>query len=158
MIVKVHKQNNTPKASNKGSVSNLIDYLEKENNSLENGGFFFGRTNDDEIFSYEINFRHDIPNSNWAWGGSIEDEDNSDNLRLDQINAFNFDSVFASVFIEHKDVFGLTVRGALNNLLNRSERFVRTNFVNRRDGPIDFTEDRSRKFGLIYQLTVSGSF
>jgi len=118
----------------------------------------FRRTNNDQIFFYEINFRHDIPNSNWAWGGSIEDEDNSDNLRLDQINAFTSESVFASVFIENKNVFGLTVRGSLNNLLNRGERFVRTNFVNRRDGPIDFTEDRTRKFGLIYQLTVSGSF
>ncbi|MEP2989662.1 MAG: TonB-dependent receptor plug domain-containing protein [Parasphingorhabdus sp.] len=118
----------------------------------------FRRTNNDEIFSYEINFRHDIPNSDWAWGGSIEDDDNSDNLRLDQINDFNFDSVFATVFVEHKDVFGLTVRGALNNLFNRSESFTRTNFVNRRDGPIDFVEDRRRKFGLIYQLTVSGSF
>lgn len=118
----------------------------------------FRRTNDDEIFSYEVNFRHDIPNSDWAWGGSIEDRDNSDNLRLDQINDFVLESVFTSVFVEHKDVFGLTVTAALNNLLNRGERFTRTNFVNRRDGPVDFTEDRVRKFGLIYQLTVSGSF
>lgn len=118
----------------------------------------FRHTNNDEIFFYEVNFRHDIPNSNWAWGASIDDEVKSDNLRLDQINAFNLDSVFTSVFIEHKDVFGLTVRGTLNNLLNRGERFTRTNFVNRRDGPVDFTEDRLRKFGLIYQLTVSGSF
>ena len=50
MIMKVHKPSSTPGADNKGSVSKLIDYLEKENSSLENGGFFFGRTNDDDRF------------------------------------------------------------------------------------------------------------
>lgn len=54
MIVKVHRQSSTPKANNKGSASNLIDYLEKENSSLENGGFFFGRTKDDDRFQENI--------------------------------------------------------------------------------------------------------
>ncbi|MEP6012592.1 MAG: hypothetical protein ABJ237_14900, partial [Parasphingorhabdus sp.] len=59
---------------------------------------------------------------------------------------------------EHKDVFGLTVNANLGNLFNRSDRFVRTDYVARRDGPINFIENRNRKFGLIYRLTVSGSF
>lgn len=50
MIMKVHKPSSTPGADNKGSVSKLIDYLEKEKSSLENGGFFFGRTKDDDRF------------------------------------------------------------------------------------------------------------
>lgn len=118
----------------------------------------FRRTNSDAVFFYEVNLRHDIPNSNWAWGVGAEDFKDADVLRLDQVNAFFPGSVFSWVFIEHKNVFGLTVRANLENLFNRGDRFVRTNFVNRRDGPIDFVEDRTRRAGLIYRLTISGSF
>ena len=31
------------------------------------------RINDDKIFTYEANFRHDVPGSNWAWGAGVED-------------------------------------------------------------------------------------
>ncbi|NKI28213.1 hypothetical protein HCG49_16795 [Arenibacter sp. 6A1] len=54
MIVKVHRQRNTPAANNKGSASNLVSYLEKENNSLENQGFFFGRSADRDTFQENI--------------------------------------------------------------------------------------------------------
>lgn len=54
MIVKVHKPSSTPASNNKGSCSNLIDYLEKENNSLEGEGFFFGRTPDSAHFQNNI--------------------------------------------------------------------------------------------------------
>lgn len=118
----------------------------------------FRRTNEDQIFFYSVNFRHDIPNSDWAWGAGMEDYKNADVLRLDQINAFDPETVYPWIFIEHKDVFGLTVQANLGNMFNRGERFVRTNFVNRRDGPIDLVEDRTRRAGLIYRLTVSGSF
>ena len=64
----------------------------------------------------------------------------------------------AGSFVEHKDVMGLTVQANLGNLFGRSENFTRTVYANRRDGPVAFVEDRSREFGLIYRLTVSGSF
>lgn len=116
------------------------------------------RIGNDDIYSYEINLRHDIPDTDWAWGAGIEDFDNVGNIRLDQIADFDTQAPYSWIFVEHKDVFGLTVNANLGNLFDRSERFVRTAYVNRRDGPVAFTEDRSRKFGLIYRLTVSGSF
>lgn len=54
MITKVHSNRNLPGNSNQGSSKNLIDYLEKEQNSLENNGFFFGRTKDSNQFRNDI--------------------------------------------------------------------------------------------------------
>ncbi len=116
------------------------------------------RINDDKIFTYEANFRHDVPGSNWAWGAGVEDFRYSRFLRLDQSNRFRTGGPYSWIFVEHKDVFGLTVQANLGNLFGRSEQFTRTVYENRRDGPIGFVEDRSREFGLIYRLTVSGSF
>jgi len=131
------------------------------------------RISDDKIFTYEVTLRHDIPNSDWAWGAGAEDFRFSKFLRLDQINHFRTGAPYTWAFIEHKNIFGLTVKADLGNLLGRSENFTRTVFGTllgqpgdldppfirgRRNGPLGFVEDRSREFGLIYRLTVSGSF
>tara|TARA_R110000850_G_scaffold7669_12_gene27893 strand:- start:96346 stop:98487 length:2142 start_codon:yes stop_codon:yes gene_type:complete len=133
----------------------------------------FRRISDDKIFTYEATLRHDIPGSNWAWGAGIEDSRYSDFLRLDQITRFRTAAPYSWIFVEHKDVLGLTVQANLGNLFGRAENFTRTAFGDllgqagdldrgfirgRRNGPIAFVEDRSREFGLIYRLTVSGSF
>lgn len=131
------------------------------------------RIGDDKIFTYEVTLRHDIPNSQWAWGAGAEDFRYSDTLRLDQTTRFRTGAPYTWVFVEHKNIFGLTVKADLGNLLGRSEKFTRTAYGTllgqpgdldppfirgRRDGPLGFVEDRSREFGLIYRLTVSGSF
>ncbi len=116
------------------------------------------RIGQDDRYSYEITLRHDIPDTDWAWGAGIEDFDDVANIRLDQIADFDTLAPYSWIFVEHKDVFGLTVNANLGNLFDRGERFVRTDYVNRRDGPIDFIEDRTRRFGLVYRLTISGSF
>tara|TARA_R110000824_G_scaffold3762_9_gene18006 strand:- start:2197 stop:4272 length:2076 start_codon:yes stop_codon:yes gene_type:complete len=118
----------------------------------------FRRIGDDKIFTYEATLRHDIPGSNWAWGAGLEDFRYSKFLRLDQVTRFHTGAPYSWIFVEHKDVFGLTVQANLGNLFGRSENFTRTAYADRRDGPIAFVEDRSREFGLIYRLTVSGSF
>ncbi|MEH6662671.1 MAG: TonB-dependent receptor plug domain-containing protein, partial [Parasphingorhabdus sp.] len=131
------------------------------------------RISDDKIFTYEATLRHDIPGSNWAWGAGVEDFRYSDFLRLDQTTRFRTGAPYSWIFVEHKNVFGLTVQANLGNLFGRSENFTRTAFGDllgqpgdldrgfvrgRRNGPVAFVEDRSREFGLIYRLTVSGSF
>ena len=133
----------------------------------------FRRISDDKIFTYEATLRHDIPGSDWAWGAGIEDFRYSDFLRLDQTTRYRTGAPYTWAFVEHKDVFGLTVKAELGNLLGRSENFTRTAYGTilgqpgdldppfirgRRNGPLGFVEDRSREFGLIYRLTISGSF
>jgi hypothetical protein len=67
--------------------------------------------------------------------------------------------VFAGVFVENKDVFGLTVRGSVGNVLNARSRLDRTVFRGRRNtAPIDFIETRNRLIGPIFSLAIRGTF
>ncbi|MEW4467933.1 TonB-dependent receptor plug domain-containing protein [Parasphingorhabdus sp. JC815] len=116
------------------------------------------RISQDDRYRYEVTLRHDIPNSQWAWGAGIDAAGDTGHTRLDQIAQFTVLAPYSWIFVEHKNILGLTVNANLGNLLDRGERFKRTAYVNRRDGPIDFIENRVRKFGLIYSLTISGSF
>ena len=63
------------------------------------------------------------------------------------------------MFIEHKDVFGLTVQARLNNILEQNNALVRTVYAGRRTAsPILFTENRQREIGHIVNFIVRGNF
>ncbi|MGP1351773.1 MAG: TonB-dependent receptor plug domain-containing protein [Parasphingopyxis sp.] len=128
--------------------SRVRDPLTGERRSISN----------DMLRDIEIELRHDIPGTDWAWGLEYEDYREAVGFRLSQLNDFIATPGFVGAYIEHKDVFGLRVRGGIYNLLDRDENFTRTFFVNRRDGPIDFIEDRSREFGPIFSFQIAGSF
>jgi len=103
-------------------------------------------------------FRHDIPASDWAWGGQLDYNRDRINFRLDQ-QSFNFDSApDLRAFLEHKDVFGLTARLTVRNLLNQRNSLDNSFFVGRRDGPIDFIESRRREFGRPVIFRLTGNF
>ena len=106
----------------------------------------------------DIDFRHDIPATDWAWGIEFDQFRQSLGIRLHEVEYFVNDPFFMGIYIEHKDVFGLTVRGLVRNLHAAQERLTRTVFVDRRDGRPAFTEIRARGFGPIFAFTVTGSF
>jgi outer membrane receptor for ferrienterochelin and colicins len=66
--------------------------------------------------------------------------------------------VWANVYIEHKDVMGLTLRATAGNLLGADSMWDRTVFTGRRTGPIAFTEIRDRRIGPIFSFQVRGRF
>ena len=104
----------------------------------------------------DARFRHDLPGSDWAYGGSFYRYIQSAGFRLDQRFRF-FDSPGSlGVFVEHKDVFGLTVRGSVDNLLGTNESFSRSFYDGRRTNPLLFTEDRDRYYGKIFTVAISG--
>ncbi len=113
---------------------------------------------DDLQRASDVELRHDVPGTNWAWAVQYDDFRESAGFRLDQISDFIARPGFLGVYIEHKDVFGLRVRGGIYNLLDVDENFTRTVFVDRRDGPVDFIERRNRTFGPIFSFTVAGTF
>jgi outer membrane receptor for ferrienterochelin and colicins len=105
----------------------------------------------------DLSLRHDIPGSNLAWGAGYFDERFSPNLRLGAIEHEYTDGPFVTAFVEHKDVAGFTVKLSYRNLAGMRDGFNRTVFVDRRDSPVAFSEQRLRKFGQYFQLTVTGT-
>ena len=104
-------------------------------------------------------FRHDVPKSNWAWGGGIEYMEQALSYRLTEVGRQYEGPVWTSLFVENKNVLGLTVRGEVTNLNNARSKWDRTVYTGRRNvSPIDFVEKRNRLIGPIFRFSVQGSF
>jgi len=116
--------------------------------------------NEEMTREINVNFRHDVPRTDWAWGASFEQYRESAGFRLDQ-RYREFDTpALLGLFVEHKDVFGLTVRASVDNLLDINESYSRTIFDGRRNpwnSNARFTEDRDRRYGQVFMLTISGT-
>jgi outer membrane receptor for ferrienterochelin and colicins len=107
---------------------------------------------------WSIDFRHDIPHTQWAWGLSAEDRRDYGFYRPDYFSRYFRNGPFTEVFVEHKDVLGLKVRATLRNLTSQREGSNEIYYLNRRDGPVDFIRDTDFRYGRFYLLTVSGTF
>ncbi len=107
----------------------------------------------------EVNLRHDIPGSNWAWGAGFEHVARQPYYRLNEIGFQSEGPVFDFYFVEHKDVLGMTVRLDVINLANARHKVERTVYSGRRDtSPVEFIESQSRLIGPIFRLGIKGSF
>ena len=107
----------------------------------------------------QIDFRHDIPRSDIAYGGGFEYNRSRPYFRTREIGREQDGPSFMRVFVEHKDLLGLTTRATVGNLLGGRDRFERTVYDGfRTTAPILFVEDRSRRIGPIFRLDVSGNF
>ncbi|MEL7033447.1 MAG: TonB-dependent receptor plug domain-containing protein [Pseudomonadota bacterium] len=114
--------------------------------------------NRNTIHYYQLNFRHDIPNTDWAWGINYEKFLQSPTFRGDVRVDFNQAQGFAWGFIEHKDIFGMTGSIFLANLLDSDEKLKRLVYAPDRRGDIVRIEDRNRNFGNILTLRLKGTF
>jgi len=104
-------------------------------------------------------FRHDIPDTNWAYGGGVREFADYPRFRLFTTDDPTLKRPITYAFIEHKNIFGMKVKAELFNLLNSREEFTREHFTDRRDrGVLDFTEFQSREFGPIFSIEFSGTF
>lgn len=107
----------------------------------------------------ELDLRHDIPDSRWAWGGSLYHDWYSKSYRLTEVGRAWEGPLWLSAFVENKDVAGLTVRGSVSNLLNARSRWDRTVYEGfRTTHPVAFFEKRNRLIGPIFSLSVRGNF
>lgn len=110
-----------------------------------------------ETFIY-ANLRHDIPGTDIAYGFEFERYRQSPGFRLNEFSQFVTGPAFVGAYVEHKDIFGLRVRGSVFNLIDAHDDFYREAYVDRRDGPIAFIEDRHRRIGPIFTISINGSF
>jgi len=107
---------------------------------------------------WNADFRQDVPNTKWAWGLFSELQSRNDSYRLDYEEHFNSTRPFGMVFLEHKDLWGLKVRLAIGNVWNSKDHTELASYVERRDGPVDYTRTNTITWHPFYQFTFSGTF
>ena len=112
-----------------------------------------------QIYYWRVNYRHDIPSTQWAYGGFISLGDTSPTFRPDNITSDVEIRPRTSIFIEHKDIFGLKARATLLNLVNNFDDFERQEFTDFRNiGVIETIEENELRSGLFFRLAISGTF
>jgi outer membrane receptor for ferrienterochelin and colicins len=107
---------------------------------------------------WSLDFRHDIPNTQWAWGLFAEDSGDYGFYRLDFFGREFRTGPFTLAFVEHKDVLGLKVRATVMNLIGQREGSEEIHYLGRRNGPVDFTRNSDFRYGRFFRLSVSGTF
>ena len=106
----------------------------------------------------ELSLRHDVAGTDWAWGGDLSYYFYARDYRLSEVGRQWEGPVWGGLFVEHKNIKGLTVRFSAGNLTNAMSMWQRTVYVDRRTGPVDYIEDRDRRIGPIFSFSVSGKF
>jgi hypothetical protein len=107
----------------------------------------------------EIDFRYDVPGSDWAFGAGYRNSAFNPYYRVFEYGLDYAIDENPYVLVEHKDVFGLTVQARFNNLLEREVVFQRHVYAGPRGiAPLLFAEDRKREVGRVVNFTVKGSF
>jgi hypothetical protein len=103
--------------------------------------------------------RHDIPGSDWAYGGEANHVHFEPSFRSNQVDHAWEGPWFASLFVENKDVLGLTVRAEVRNILGARSLRDRTVYTGLRGAsPIAFIEARDRLIGPVFAFSVRGNF
>ncbi|TCJ39803.1 TonB-dependent siderophore receptor [Parafrankia sp. BMG5.11] len=106
-----------------------------------------------------VALRYDMPQTDWAFGADANYTHFEPRYRSNSVDRTWEGPVFAGVFVENKDVAGLTVRAAVDNILNARSRRYREVYTGLRGvTPISFIEDRDRLIGPIFSVSVRGNF
>jgi hypothetical protein len=105
-----------------------------------------------------LSLRHDVPDTDWAWGAALSHQRSAQTYRLTELSRGFEIPLGGNIFIEHKDVRGLTLRATVGNLFSGESYLFRTVYAGRRTDPISFVERRDRTIGPIYSFEVRGKF
>ena len=122
-------------------------------------------TGEDRAFSNHRSFRNDttlrwdVPKSNWAMGVGFNATEIEPYYRLSETGRNWEGPIYTFGFIEHKDVFGLTVNFNVFNLTSGhsyNQRFIYGGLRDR--SPLVFVEDTENDVSTIYRIQVKGNF
>ena len=103
--------------------------------------------------------RHDIPNTPIAWSAYAQYNHYTRTYYLTEIyRSLDIPWMFG-VYLEHKDVLGMTVRFSVDNIFNGRHYVDRTVWGGYRDrNPVLFFEKHNQLVGPIFNLSVKGTF
>jgi len=110
--------------------------------------------------SLRFDYRHDLKGTNWAWGGRFTATEIAPRYQTNIIVRQDINPGDNYIFVEHKDIFGMTVQARLSELTNSKSNYSRTIYTGRRDiGTVSKIESRSRDAdGPFLRLDISRAF
>ncbi len=114
--------------------------------------------NSNLIYQYNLELRQDVPNTDWAWGTIIEGFKSEPSYQLNQVALYGNAPAFSIVYLEHKDIAGMTGTVALGNLFNQRDTFWREVYAPDRSGALVRSEEYARAFGPIFTVQLKGKF
>lgn len=110
------------------------------------------------IYDYTAELRHDIPDTDWAWGLIVEGFKQEPAYQFSEVAYRANMPVFSFAYVEHKDLAGMTARVALGNLFNQRDIYWRQVYAPDRSGVLVRSEDYARAFGPIFTFELKGKF
>jgi hypothetical protein len=106
-----------------------------------------------------LSLRDDIPHSDIAWGVDGNYSDYSKNYFLTEVGSTWEGPWFVDAYVEHKNVFGMTVQATVGNVFNARHRRQRTVYEDwRNTSPVAFYQEANQLIGPIFSLRVKGTF
>jgi hypothetical protein len=106
-----------------------------------------------------LGLRHDIPHSAIAWGIEGNYGTYSGSWFITEYNKTWEGPWFVDVYVEHKNVFGMTVQAVVGNVLNARHYRNRVHYEDwRGSSPVDFYQDANQLIGPIFSFRVKGTF
>lgn len=129
--------------------TDLTDPLTGENRS-------WGGNQDREV---DVQLRHDVPGSDWAWGVGAEYNHTLPYYRLGE-TGFSYEGpTYTYAFVEHKDVLGMTAALTVFNLTDGRailDRYVYDGYRDR--SPLLFRETQDLSVQPIFNFRLTGDF
>ncbi len=106
----------------------------------------------------QLSLRHDVPHTQFAWGGGLSFDHYGRSWFLDEVNQ-EWEGPYVSAFLEFKNVRGLNVNFKIFNLNDGRYRYWRDVYTGRRNAtPLSVLERQNQMVGPIFTLTVTGKF
>jgi outer membrane receptor for ferrienterochelin and colicins len=103
--------------------------------------------------------RHDIPGTQIAWSAYIQHSHYTKNYFLTEVFRTLDIPWMVGFYLEHKNVFGTTVRLSVDNIFNGRHLVDRVVYLGYRDRTdIDFFEKRNQLVGPLFSVSVKGNF
>lgn len=106
-----------------------------------------------------VEVRHDIPGTPFAWSAYVQHNHYEKHFFLTEVYRSLDLPWIVGGYVEHKNVFGMTVRASVDNVLNGRHLFYRQVYEGYRDRtPLSFNQRADQLIGPLFNLSVKGTF
>jgi hypothetical protein len=103
--------------------------------------------------------RHDIAHTPLAWSAYIQRNHYYKNYYPTEVFDAQDIPTIVGLYVEHKNVMGMTVRASVDNVFNGRHTLDRVVYTGYRDrSPVSFFDKRDQLVGPLFNLSIKGTF